>query len=393
MTSDQLIMATKQDAILQKVIDSTRNGWPDTADKELLRYKHKRNELSVDNHCLFWGLRVVIPTFLREAVLQELHLSRPGVIRMKTIARGHFWCPHLGSDIEGVGKSYTACLEAKQAPAKAPLHPWTWPSKPWQRIHIDYAGPFVGKKVVDAHSKWGEVIDVPTTNATKTIEDLRQLFTWFGLPSQLVSGNGLQFVSKEFKQFMKSNGIKHTKSTPYHPASNEEAKRFVRTFKESMKASKNENLPLDHKLQNFLLTYQSTPHSTTNVAPADLFLSRSIRTRLHLLKPNLREHVGAQQAKQKDHHDIHAQLTSFQLNQNVMVKNRRAGPNWISGSIVQQVGPVTYLVKVKEGRQQNWFLLFHISTPILILNISVTPLLNLTLMLICRGRFPTTAPS
>ena len=115
-----------------------------------------------------------------------------------------------------------------------------------------------------------------------------------------------------------------------------------------MKASKNENLPLDHKLQNFLLTYRSTPHSTTNVAPADLFLGRSIRTRLHLLK-DLRELVEAQQAKQKDHHDVHTRLASFQLNQDVMVKNRRAGPNWISGSIVQQVAPVTYLVKVGEG--------------------------------------------
>ena len=149
-----------------------------------------------------------------------------------------------------------------------------------------------------------------------------------------MSNNGPQFVSKEFEQLMKSNGIKHTKSTPYYPASNGEAERFVRTFKESMKASKNENLPLDHKLQNFLLTYRSTPHSTTNVAPADLFLGRSIRTRLHLLKPDLREHVEAQQAKQKDHHDVHARLASFQLNQDVMVKNRRAGPNWISGSIV-----------------------------------------------------------
>ena len=82
-------------------------------------------------------------------------------------------------------------------------------------------------KLVDAHSKWGEVIDVPTTNVTKTIEVLRQLFARFGLPSQLVSDNGPQFVSKEFEQFMKSNGIKHTKSTFNHPASNGEAERFV----------------------------------------------------------------------------------------------------------------------------------------------------------------------
>ena len=119
-------------------------------------------------YCLFWGIRVVIPAPLHEPVLKELHLSHPGVVRMKTIARGCFWWPGLDSAIVELGKSCTACLEAKQAPAKAPLHPWTWPSKPWQRVHVDYAGPFLGKNfllVVDAHSKWGEVIEVSTTTS------------------------------------------------------------------------------------------------------------------------------------------------------------------------------------------------------------------------------------
>ena len=37
---------------------------------------------------------------------------------------------------------------------------WTQ-SRPWQRVHIDFAGPFRNKNfliVVDAHSKWPEVI-------------------------------------------------------------------------------------------------------------------------------------------------------------------------------------------------------------------------------------------
>ena len=145
---------------------------------------------------------------------------------------------------------------------------------------------------------------------------------------------------------MKSNGIQHTKSTPYHPASNGEAERFVRSFKESMKASKYENLPLSHKFQDFLLTYRTTPHSTTNVAPCELFLGRSVRTRLDLLKPNLQEHVEAKQAKQKEQHDAHAKCPVFKVDQNVMVKNRQAGPSWIPGKIMQQVGPLTFLVDV-----------------------------------------------
>ena len=44
--------------------------------------------------------------------------------------------------------------------------------------------------VVDAHSKWGEVIEVSTTTSVKTIQTLRQPFARYGLPSQLVSDNG-----------------------------------------------------------------------------------------------------------------------------------------------------------------------------------------------------------
>ena len=111
-----------------------------------------------------------------------------------------------------------------------------------------------------------------------------------------------------------------------------------------MKASKYENLSMTHRLQNFLLAYRTTPHSTTNVAPCELFPGGSICTRLDLLKPDLQEHVEAKQAQQKEQHDTHARCPVFGVDQNVMVKNRHAGPSWIPGKVMQQVGPVTYHV-------------------------------------------------
>ena len=31
-------------------------------------------------------------------------------------------------------------------------HAWSWPGKPWARLHIDYAGLFEGKMLIDAYS-------------------------------------------------------------------------------------------------------------------------------------------------------------------------------------------------------------------------------------------------
>ena len=89
---------------------------------------------------------------------------------------------------------------------QAPLHSWTWPERPWERIHIDYLGSV---EAVDAHSKWPEVIIVNRTTSAKTVAVLGEKFARNGLPLQLqlVSDNGPQFCSEEFQQFMATNGI------------------------------------------------------------------------------------------------------------------------------------------------------------------------------------------
>ena len=70
----------------------------------------------------------------------------------------------------------------------APLHPWVWLDDPWTRIHVDYFGPFLRKMfliVVDAHSKWPELLIANSTTSHGTMEALRTLFGRYGLPQQL----------------------------------------------------------------------------------------------------------------------------------------------------------------------------------------------------------------
>ena len=74
-----------------------------------------------------------------------------------------------------------------------PMHPWEWPEHPWDRIHIDFAGPFMGKMfllVVDAHSRWMEVEIVNAASIQNTIEHLCSSFARFGLPEIMVTDNG-----------------------------------------------------------------------------------------------------------------------------------------------------------------------------------------------------------
>jgi hypothetical protein len=179
-----------------------------------------------------------------------------------------------------------------------------------------------------------------STTTESTIKVLRHLFSSYGVPQQLASDNGPQFTSQCFAEFMKQNGIKHIKCSPYHPSSNGLAERFVQTFKQAMKAEKSDQMPVDRKMAEFLLGYRSTPHATTNQSPSSLFLKREIRTRLDLLKPCCSDHVLKQQSQQVKQHDRHAKLRELKIGQSVWARDFRTS-NWIPGKIVNCQGPLS----------------------------------------------------
>ena len=110
-----------------------------------------------------------------------------------------------------------------------PLLFWPWATEPWQRVHVDFAEA-KGQQfliIVDSHSKWLEVFSLTTTTATAIINVLRTVFARYGLPHEVVSDNGPQFVSEEYQTFLKMNRVKCTLVSPYHPASTGFAERHA----------------------------------------------------------------------------------------------------------------------------------------------------------------------
>ena len=65
-----------------------------------------------------------------------------------------------------------------------------------------------------------------------------------------------------------------------------------------------------------------------------------------LVQPNLSSTVEKHQLKQKSAHENSKPLVSFAKGQTVLIHNQRGMPKWITRRILQQKGPVSYLVKV-----------------------------------------------
>ena len=148
---------------------------------------------------------------------------------------------------------------------------------------------------------------------------------------------------------MRNNEIHHIKSSPYHPASNGLAERAVQTFKASMqKLSTSDSL--ETRISKFLFWYRVTPHSTTGVPPSELLFGRVPRSLLDLLKPDLSSKVQKRQEAQKANHDRHAKERTFKEGDAVFVKDFPTGKNWLSGSVTEVRGPLSYHVTLSDGR-------------------------------------------
>ena len=89
-------------------------------------------------------------------------------------------------------KLCTVCQNVKSSPPSAPLIPWKWATRPFQRIHIDFCqkGPHQFLVVIDSHSKWLEVRHMSSTTTERTVGELRLIFAQHGLPEEVVSDNG-----------------------------------------------------------------------------------------------------------------------------------------------------------------------------------------------------------
>ena len=127
---------TRRDPVLARVLEYTLVGWPNHVTEEKLKpYFTRRNELTADQGCVLWGMRVIIPPLLRNRLLQGLHEEHHGIVYMKAIARSYLWWPNLDAEIELMVKNCEVCQSVRKAPPRAPLYLWRWPTRVWQRVH------------------------------------------------------------------------------------------------------------------------------------------------------------------------------------------------------------------------------------------------------------------
>ena len=132
--------------------------------------------------------------------------------------------------------------------------------------------------------------------------------------------------------------------------------------KAKSKASLSDGRTLNQRLSSYLLTYRTTAHrttahrttahSTTGVPPCKLLMQRDLCTRFSLLVPSTEKTALDKQSQQKSSHDHHSRTRKFGVGDRVLVRNHRAGTDWIPATVIEVLGPITYVVETEEGGQR-----------------------------------------
>ena len=296
-----VVRETAKDPILAQVMRFVKEGWPHAFSEELKDFKKLENSLSTENGCVFYGLRVIIPSTLRNHILKLLHLGHFGMQRMKQLARSTVYWPRIDFDIEDLCRKCTSCGQFQNKPDKPSIHPWMMPEKPWSRLHLDHAINFLGRNwlvLVDAYSKYPCIHPTTSTSSKSTTAILEQEFAHFEYPHTLVTDNATTFMSQEFQAWCKQRGIVHLTGAPYHPATNGAAERLIQSFKQALRKS---SLPPKEALQEFLMQYRRIPFAS-GLSPSELLNVRRIRTKIDTLVPSIPHLLQERQSRQASKH-------------------------------------------------------------------------------------------
>lgn len=365
--SDKFLQKVKEesekDMSIKVAMDFTIKGWPSYCEDVPLAARDFyafRSDLSVVEGLLTYGDRIVIPHSLRKKVLDIIHQGHQGITKCRERARTTVWWPRMGKEIQSLVSSCAICLQKQPSHSREPMKPSTPPDRPFQRVATDIL-EFQRTHylvLVDSYSRYLEISQLSNLTSAHVISKMKTVFARHGVPETVISDNGTQFTSAEFRDFADKWNFDHQTSSPHYPVSNGQAESAVKIAKSILSQE-------DPALA--LLVYRSTPLPNLSSSPAELAFGRKIRSNLPTLPKTLKPRLvspedvfardTAAKEKQKLHYDRRhgvRPLTPLKPGDSVLVKTDEEKKWGNRAEIVSNTtAPRSYIIKRPDGTQMR----------------------------------------
>ena len=373
VTWERVRGSTNRDGDLQLLKTLIRSGFPMSRDdlpKALQPFWQYRDRLSTVDEVIMMDDRILVPRALRAETLRALHAAHQGTVRMASRAQSAIFWPGIAKDIEEERRRCPDCR--RMAPSQAHLPPTApcIPTRPFQAIAADFftmqgVGYLV---VVDRFSGWPHLV-ASLSGAKGFIKAIINYFSTFGVPQEISTDGGPEFVARETTALFQRWGVHHRLSSAYHPQSNGRAEVAVKSMKRLLTAHTDGHGGIDTEAAAAgLLQYRNTPDPETGLSPAQIVFGHNLRDLLPItpgssvfdneaVHPVWRETWKHQEkalrlrfARQIDNMDQHTRhLPSLPTGATVVIQNQ-SGPHskrWDRTGIVVQAKPHDqYLVRV-----------------------------------------------
>ena len=205
-----------------------------------------------------------------------------------------FYWPTLYRDVADFCKSSRECQKTSPRRVKrAPLIPLPIMDEPFSRIAMDIVGPLPrsrsGNKyilvVCDYATRYPEAIPLRSIDAEHVAEELVKLFARVGVPGEILTDQGSNFMSQLLTEIYRLLHIKPIRTSPYHPQTDGLVERFNQTLKSMLKkAATDSGKDWDRLIPYLLFAYREVPQASTGFSPFELLYGRQVRGPLDILR-------------------------------------------------------------------------------------------------------------
>ena len=216
---------TIKDCQLTKLNNYIVDGFPKHKHKcaeDIRSFYDYRESLTIIDGMLLKDKRIIIPAGLHEQALENLHRSHMGIVKMKERASTSMFWPKIYNDIENFLSRCHPCMSHKIKQATEPLE-HDVPTNPWCSLKLDNF-EYKGSLYLIIYDRFTRFIVVKNNYkkcAHSAILSLLEVFSEHGVPSNIHSDRGRNFVSKEFDTFCKDLGISLNFLSGYHHSANQ----------------------------------------------------------------------------------------------------------------------------------------------------------------------------
>ena len=346
---------TENDGTLHALREIISHGWPESRAQcpvHLMDFWNFRDELNVEDGIVLKGNRIVVPKSLHAAVLEQVHYAHQGAEKCKLRAKASvFWCG-INRDIDDMVKLCAPCQTHQPANGKEPLIHHDVPKHAWHTLATDlfHWNGTEYMLIADYYSKFPIVRKLNNASSTTVINHLRGIFDEHGIPEKLMSDNGPQYSSEEFRVFCTKYGIEHVTSSPLFPQSNGFIERTVQTIKRMFTKAKEANS--DPHLA--MLCLRTTPVDHNLPSPSELLNGRQYKSNLPTVstRPNgeVNTYLQQRQHNEKTYYDrASKELTPLAPQRTVRVLNPTR-KTWDLAKVVSSANtPRSYNIQTTRG--------------------------------------------